>query len=155
MGRCSNFEDLVKYVDQLGELPVLDKNFKGLRQINTDRRDFLAFESIPVDVGVSKEDLFPVFTSGAGSCFYYTLSRLVYGNERHCVEMRVRVVVEGIRNMNLYLDHDYLCRNYDFPYGHENNLCSIYTTYASFYDARMDLTQANIRDSYKRENVQS
>ena len=71
MGRCSNFEDLVKYVDRLGELPVLDKNFKGLRQINTDRRDFLAFESIPGDVGVSKEDLFPVSSSGAGSCFYY------------------------------------------------------------------------------------
>ena len=67
MGHCSNFEDLVKYVDRLGELPVLDKNFKGLRQINTDRRDFLTFESIPVDVGVFKEDLFPVFTSGAGS----------------------------------------------------------------------------------------
>ena len=59
-------------------------------------------------------------------------------------------MVEGIRNINLYLDHD-LCRNYDFPYGHENNLCIIYTTYASFYDARMDLTQANIHDSYKRE----
>ena len=68
MGRCSNFEDLVKYVDRLRELPVLDKNFKGLRQIDTDRRDFLAFESIPGDVGVSKEDLFPVFTSVAGSC---------------------------------------------------------------------------------------
>ena len=151
MGLCNNFDDLVRCVDRLGELPALSKNFKGIRQSNGDKRDYLAYDSVPVDVGISKDELFPVSTSGAGSCFYYALSRLVYGNENHCVEMRVRVVVEGIRNMNLYLDHDYLCRNYDFPYGHENNLCRVYATYASFYDARMDLSVENIRDCYKRE----
>ena len=36
-------------------------------------------------------------TSGAGSCFYYTLSRLVYGNEDHVIEMRVRVLKEGFQ----------------------------------------------------------
>ena len=78
-------------------MPALDKKFKGLRQLIHDRLDSLAFHRVPNDVGVSKDDLFAVFTSGAGSCFYYALSRLVYGNEDHVIEMRVRVLKEGFQ----------------------------------------------------------
>ena len=92
MGRKNSFEDLKSYVDTL-VLPALDKNFKGLRQVSNDKRDNLAYSHVPNDVGVDKEDLMPVLMSGAGSCFYYSLSRLVYGNESHCKEMRVRVIV--------------------------------------------------------------
>ena len=151
IGCCHSFDQLRKYVDGIGDLPALPKNFRGLRQMSGDKRDFLAYESIPSDVGVAKQELFPVVTSGKGSCFYYALSRLVYGDEKHVAEMRVRVVVEGIRNMDLYLDSDYLCRNYDFPYGNENNLCRIYASYSSFYDARMILSEGNVEDCYKRE----
>ena len=81
MGRRNSFEDLKSYVDTLA-LPGLD--FKGLRQVSNDKRDNLAYSRDPNDVGVDKEDLMPVLTSGAGSCFYYSISRLVYGNESHC-----------------------------------------------------------------------
>ena len=121
----------MSYVDTL-ELPVRGRNFKGLKQVSTDKRDNLAYSRGPNDVGISKEDLVPVLTSGAGSCFYYSLSRLVYGDESHCKEMRVRVIVEGVRNMGLYLNHDYLCRGYDFPYGSETSLPEIYATHSSF-----------------------
>ena len=150
MGRKNSFEDLKSYVDTLA-LPALDKNFKGLRQASNDKRDNLAYSRVPNDVGVDKEDLIPVLTSGAGSCFYYSLSRLVYGNESHCKEMRVRVIVEGVRNMGLYLSHDYLCRGYDFPYGNETNLPEIYATYSSCYNPLVDLNEEVVVEYYKRE----
>ena len=150
MGRKNSFEDLKSYVDTLA-LPALDKNFKGLRQVSNDKRDNLAYSRVPNDVGVDKEDLMPVLTSGAGSCFYYSLSRLVYGNESHCKEMRVRVIVEGVRNMGLYLSHDYLCRGYDFPYGTETSLPDIYATYSSCYNPSVDLNEEVVVEYYKRE----
>ena len=104
-----------------------------------DKRDATAFYLIPDDVGVNKEKLFPVNTTGDGSCFYYALSHLVCGDESHCVEMRVRVIVEGVKNMNLYLNHEYLCRGYDFPHHREDNCTRIYTTYCSFYRPGMSL----------------
>ena len=150
MGEKTSFDDLKSYVDTL-ELPVLGRNFKGLRQVSNEKRDNLAFSRIPNDVGASKEDLVPVLTSGGGSCFYYSLSRLVYGDESHCKEMRVRVIVEGIRNMGLYLNHDYLCRGYDFPYGSETCLPEIYATYSSFYNPVVDLNAEIVVEYYKRE----
>ena len=150
MGKKTSFEDMKRYVDSL-ELPSLDRNFKGLKQVRNDKRDYLAYNRVPNDIGVDKEDVMPVLTSGAGSCFYYSLSRLVYGDESHCIEMRVRVIVDGIRNMGHYLSHDYLCRGYDFPYGSETSLPEIYATYSSFYNPVLVLNQEVVEEYYKRE----
>ena len=150
VGNTSSFDEAKSYMDKV-KLPALDKKFKGLRQLIHDRLDSLAFHRVPNDVGVSKDDLFAVFTSGAGSCFYYTLSRLVYGNEDHVIEMRVRVLKEGFKNIDLYLDHNYLCRGYDFPYVDDVSLPEIYATYCSFYDPAVILTKELVTEYYKRE----
>ena len=115
LNACINFDELERCV-RLLDIPDLTCDFKGLQQMIHDKRDATAFYLIPDDVGVHKDRLFSVYTTGDKSCFYYTLSRLVYGDESHCVEMRVRVIVEGVKNMNLYLNHDYLCRGYNFPH---------------------------------------
>ena len=150
VGNTSSFNEAKRYMDSV-ELPALDKKFKGLRQLIHDRLDSLAFHHTPNDMDVSKDDLFAVFTSGAGSCFYYTLSRLVYGNEDHVIEMRVRVLKEGFKNIDLYLDHIYLCRGYDFPYPDGVSLPEIYATYSSFYDPAVILTKELVTEYYKRE----
>ena len=150
VGNTSSFDEAKSYMDKV-KLPALDKKFKGMRQLIHDRLDSLAFHRVPNDVGVSKDDLFAVFTSGAGSCFYYTLSRLVYGNEDHVIEMRVRVLKEGFKNIDLYLDHNYLCRGYDFPYVDDVSLPEIYATYCSFYDPAVILTKELVTEYYKRE----
>ena len=150
VGNTSSFDEAKSYMDKV-KLPALDKKFKGLRQLIHDRLDSLAFHRVPNDVGVSKDNLFAVFTSGAGSCFYYTLSRLVYSNEDHVIEMRVRVLKEGFKNIDLYLDHNYLCRGYDFPYADDVSLPEIYATYCSFYDPAVILTKELVTEYYKRE----
>ena len=150
LNACINFEELDRCVRSL-DLPNLICDFRGLGQMIHDKRDATAFYLIPDDVGVNKEKLFPVNTTGDGSCFYYALSHLVYGNESHCVEMRVRVIVEGVKNMNLYLNHEYLCRGYDFPHHREDNCTSLYTTYCSFYRPGMSLDHESVVKYYKRK----
>ena len=150
MEKCSNFEDLKRYVLKL-KLPSLPKQFKGLRQLDSDRRDVLACQFIPGDVGVDRNELFPVASSGGGSCFYYSLSRLVYGNELHCIEMRVRIVHEGIVNMESYLNHDYLCRGHGFQCGSEDDIRRIYGSFCSFYKDGMSLDSGSLERYYKRE----
>ena len=95
--------------------------------------------------------MFPVETSGQGSCFYYALSRLVYGDECHFIEMRVRIVAEGIQNMNLYLNHDFLCCGYDFPHEAGEDLTRIYCTYSSVFQDGMSLDRESVINYYKTE----
>ena len=150
MGNCKSFDDLESYVKKL-KLPSLPVEFKGLKQLVCDRRDALAYCFIPNDVGVDRSKLVPVASSGGGSCFYYSLSRLVYGDELHWIEMRVRVVCEGVLNMNLYLDHEYLCRGHNFEFGSENDIRRVYATFCSFYRDGMSLDVESIKEYYKRE----
>ena len=72
-------------------------------------------------------------------------------DESHCVGMRVRVIAEGVKNMNLYLNHDYLCRGLDFPHWSEDECASIYSTYCSFYMAGMSLDHDSVIKYYKKE----
>ena len=150
MNACINFQELESCVRSL-DIPDVTCEFKGLRQMRNDKRDATAFFLIPDDVGVRKENIFPVHTTGDGSCFYYALSRLVYGDECHCVEMRVCIITEGVKNMNLYLNHDYLCRGLDFPHWSADECASIYATYCSFYRAGMSLDHDSVVKYYKKE----
>ena len=52
--------------------------------------------------------------------FLYSLSQIVYDHEDHHGEMKVRQIVEVVRYVDHYLDHEYLCREYEFPYEREN-----------------------------------
>ena len=150
MGKCSNFEDLKRYVINL-KMRSLPSKFEKNKQLDSDRRDALAYQFLSSDVGVNRGQLFPVASSGGGSCFYYSLSRLVYGDESHCVEMRVQVVHEGIMNMRLYLDHDYLCQGYHFQCGSEEDVRWIYASFCSFYKDGMSLDVGSIEQYYKKE----
>ena len=150
MQRCVTFEQLENYVKHL-QVPGLETSFKGLYQLQHDRRDYLANSDVPTDIGIDHTMLVPVHTSGAGSCLYYALSRIVYGNEFHVIEMRVRIVVEGICNMNLYLDHDYLCRGYDFPHGNGVKLPAMYLVYLHLADVPTGIGDSEIVRLYKNE----
>ena len=73
LNACINFDELERCV-RLLDIPDLTCDFKGLQQMIHDKRDATAFYLIPDDVGVHKDRLFSVYTTGDGSCFYYALS---------------------------------------------------------------------------------
>ena len=53
--------------------------------------------------------------------------------------------------MDKYLNHDYLCRGYNYPYESEHHLGSIYCTYWDMYVNGMDVTGESMVKFYKEE----
>ena len=150
MSKMNSYMKLKQYVNHLS-LPALDKNFKGLYQLAHDKRDYLAKVCMPSDIGFPCEELVPVYTTGDGSCLYHALSRVVYGDETHCNEMRVRIIIEGIKNMSYYIDHDYLCRGYDFPHGNDIKLPQMYVVYLNLAQSEKDLNNSDVIKYYEKE----
>lgn len=54
------------------------------------------------------EDPYAIRTQPDGSCFPHAVSRLVYGNQDHTAEMRVKLIYEMVRNINHLTDNQYL-----------------------------------------------
>ena len=50
----------------------------------------------------------PIETVGDGNCFPCAISNALFGNERHHKEIRLLLVIEGVRNKVYYLDNKYL-----------------------------------------------
>ena len=55
---------------------------------------------------------FTAQSSGNGNCFFNVMSLLAYGNEDHALEMRIRVVIEGVKNREKYLDENKLSQGF-------------------------------------------
>ena len=126
-------------------------SLKGNKHLSHYKRDALAYSLIPDDCVVSRDNAFPIYTKGDGNCFLYSLSQIVYGHEEHHIEMKVRVIVEAVRYMDYYVNHDYLCREYEFPYEREKHMGSIYCTYCTDYVQGMDVTGESMINFYKNE----
>ena len=151
MKGLKNFDSLVQYVRSLSEFCEIS-SLKGNRHLPHYRRDALAHLLIPDDSPVQREEGFPAYTKGDGNYFLYSRSHIVYGDEdHHHVEMKVRLIVEAVRYMDHYLDHEYLCREYEFPYEREKHMGSIYCTYWTDYIQGMDVTGDSMIKFYKNE----
>ena len=78
-------------------------------RLDIDLKDDYAMFWLPI---MRLEDSFPVRTTGDGSCFFNAAARQVYGDERLAPELRIRVLSEGIINMDRHLDHNYLVNGF-------------------------------------------
>ena len=56
----------------------------------------------------SPAGLIPIVTIGDGNCFARAVSTALYGNQNHHREIRVRLVIESVKNKGMYLDNEYL-----------------------------------------------
>ena len=106
----SELETLVKTCDDYVFDP-LPRVLSDMR-FDTDPICLLTVETLPKDVteGTSwgPGNAYPIRTSPDGNCFFHAISRLVYGDGDRHAEMRVRCVVEGIRNGKRYTSEKYL-----------------------------------------------
>ena len=53
-------------------------------------------------------DLLPITNLGQGDCLYRATSQLIFGTQEHHCEMRVRVVMEMLKNEEMYLNGKWL-----------------------------------------------
>ena len=67
--------------------------------------DVVALHHLPDD---APERIAPISVEGDGNCFPRTISYLLYKAERRYMEIRVRIVYEAIKNLQSYLDHNYI-----------------------------------------------
>ena len=126
-------------------LPSIEQ-LHGNKHLAHYEMDCLAKSLVPSDSPLEKAKCFPVYTIGDGQCFPRSLSRLVCGDESRAVEMRVRLVVEGVKNIEHYLNKDILNRGHETPYGDSVNLVEIYRQYGSD-----DIQRFRGRESYQHE----
>ena len=88
MQGITNFNTLSRYVKAMPK-PEPTEHLLGNRHLQNYTRDALAHFLVPDDSLVCKEEAFPVMTTGNGSCFVNSLSRIVYSHENHYVELKV------------------------------------------------------------------
>ena len=88
-----------------------------------------ARKDIPSDILQRFNVHYPICIVPDGNCFCRSISHLVYGSEHHHVEMRCRIVIDSVLNLNNYTDHDYLMRCAN----HEHKNCSNIAEYHCCY----------------------
>ena len=88
MQEMKNWDSLSSYIKTLPPFPPFDY-LEGNKHLENYKRDCLAHSLIPTDCPMRREDTLPVYTTGDGNCFIYSLSQLRYGHEDHYVEMKV------------------------------------------------------------------
>ena len=67
--------------------------------------DDVAVMSLPCD---SPRNCVPIWTVGDGDCLPHALSMACFGDDKRNVELRARIIVEGVYNKPWYLDNNYL-----------------------------------------------
>ena len=100
MERCSSFYELHELVSQL-EMPQLVCNLHTeMLENEKDMLDYVALRHLSAD---SPDSFAPIKIYGDGNCFPRCLSYLVYGHKNSHVEMRIRIVTDGVLNKGHYL----------------------------------------------------
>ena len=114
----------------------LQKKLKPLRprkQVyfnpEVDYIDSAALESLPLD---GPQDLCPIMTTGDGNCMCRALSRIHVGDESMHIELRVRMVIEGVINKKHYISHESLSRG-AINCREEETIPYMYVTYSDHY----------------------
>ena len=70
-----------------------------------DKIDTVAKESIPKDV---PQDLIPIQIVGDGNCMSLSVSHSYSGSDKMHLELRARIIIDGILNRKFYLSQEYL-----------------------------------------------
>jgi len=120
--KCRTYQELETKVKELETEEHI--SVKWNRLMSSDKKDIIAQSLIPEDCVLN--DAVAVYSSPDGSCFFNSLSRLCYGNEMHAEEIRVRTIIEAVRNKSSYLDHNYLCRYHHVGHSRDAHLADIY-----------------------------
>ena len=157
MWNCKTFEALSKLTCK--SLPPLPTQFAGHSFLGHDKRDTNAQKLIPNDVNEKFKLHCPIEIIPDGNCFFRCLSRLVYGTQEHFNEMRCRIVIDSISNMNDYLNNDYLMRSAKHGHIKKNkcppvnavNIASFYCVYALGAEKTRDrdVHETGIRSVYQ------
>jgi hypothetical protein len=105
---CENYAELEKLVrEHNSSLPPINFDLHVNHRLDWDRHDSLAFQMMPI-AETAKGNFYPVLTTPSRNAFHRCVSRFLYGHEGQYVEVRVRIIFEGVMNAKRYLDNKVL-----------------------------------------------
>ena len=152
---CKTYTGLETVIDaNKNRMPPLPSVLYGDRPSADDVIDTESEKHyVPADKPANFVNHRPVQTEPDGNCFFRALSRLAYGTESKHLEMRCRVVVDSVQNIDNYTDHDYLMRGAK----HDHKKCFHIGMYYCMYSGvtelgNRDQSKNGIREVFK-ENV--
>ena len=142
---CSDFDQLVKLVDELKDkIPPIGKRIPAVYSPDTDRIDEVAQKEIPPD---GPTHLCAVHITGDGNCLCRALSKAYFNDDGHHIELRARIVIEGVKNMQKYLSDDYLERGATWTHSNAD-LPTVFSTFSEFFTPGQKITDDTIQCIY-------
>ena len=103
--QCITMQELKRHVEGLNfyKLPPYTQKTFCITGKTFDKNSLTL---LPTDIPVEpKQELFPEVIVGDGNCLPRSASVLVYGTENKHSEMRQKIVLELVKNEDLYLDN--------------------------------------------------
>ena len=116
----------------------------SILQSEMNTLDLVALHHMPNDM---PRGYAPLQIEGDGNCFPRTISYLLYKTQDRYEEMRCRIVYEAVKNINHYLDHDYVSNGAHNLYD-RGTLPEQYAQYSDNYNPHQAF---NLTRLYKRE----
>jgi hypothetical protein len=148
---CSSFEDL-EVICRSEESFIIDKFPLHVRQecctvLSVKKEiDQMALDLMPKDIDCDHA-IFPVKIYGDGNCLPRTGSVFAFGDEESHEEIRARIIIESVNNIEKYLDSRLLSEGVN----EKHNLAEIYAQYSDSYTPGITLTNSYIRRLFETE----
>ena len=106
MTSCQDFNQLFELCSELIDMiPPLKKRVPAFYCLNIDRIDNIAQNDIPAD---GPRNLIAVLTDRDGNCLGRSVSKSFFNVDKHHLELRADMIIEGIVNKDRYLDDNHL-----------------------------------------------
>lgn len=129
---------------KISTLPPLELKMKRTMS-RSDVIDAVGQKFFPRD---GPKSLVPIENEGDGNCLPRALGHLFLSDQDDHVEVRVRIVFEGVANSDLYVSDAYLSRG--LPESSCKGVASSYCLYSGFANRRY-LSEVDIMNIYKKE----
>ena len=123
--KCSTFAELEHYFNSLESVHFLNMEKPVLKAKCNAKVDRVTLIALPKD---APKGVVPIETVGDSNCFPCAISKALFDNESHHKEIRLLLVIEGVRNRVHYLDNNYL----SMGASHIHRKCTFKQQYALF-----------------------
>lgn len=125
---CKTYKEMEKiilntdlsFLESLEGYPIAKANYY-------DSIDTIATTEMPQDRPLG---LVPLKIYGDGNCLVRAVSKAIFGSQVHYADLRLRMVVEGVKNRHKYFENDYLRKGCSKEYGKTSMALVI----AQYYD---------------------
>ena len=145
---CESYSALKTACNEMElEIPPLDVHHEAIFVTDITQIDPSAQRLYPDD---APRSMYPCKSTANGNCLPSSASVFAFNSLQRTSEMRVRIIIESVKNEKQYLQHEYLTQGLN-PGHRSKNLPGNYAQYSPVYIPGSRLSKNGIADVYQRE----